>query len=468
MTELIVTSPFSGETLKTLSMNTADQANEMLITAFNLHTERKLWPALFSRIEILEKTAALMTERKRELIELAVKEGGKPWKDTEIEMDRAISGVKLAIESATHVLKGDQVLMGQTKASAGRIAFSVREPIGVVFAISAFNHPINLIIHQVIPAVITGCPVLIKPSILTPLSCLAIVNILKEAGLPNGWVQVLLCDNPLAEKIVTDSRVSYLSFIGSAKVGWYLRSKVAAGTRVALEHGGAAPVIIAEDADLDHAIPLLAKGGFYHAGQVCVSVQRVFVHNSLMQAVAEKLSKLADAQVVGDSLFPETDVGPLITAEEVKRVASWVDQAVEEGAKLKAGGKKLAHNCYAPTVLLDPSPEVMLSKYEIFGPVISLYSFCDRFDAIERANSLPLAFQAAVFTKNIDVMLDTAHRLDATTVMVNDHTAFRVDWMPFGGRKKSGLSVGGVSYTMHDMTQEKLIVINSPVLMPST
>jgi acyl-CoA reductase-like NAD-dependent aldehyde dehydrogenase len=342
------------------------------------------------------------------------------------------------------------------------MAYTRREPIGVVAAVSAFNHPFNLIVHQVIPAVATGCPVIVKPATTTPLSCFNLVNCLNEAGLPEEWCRILMSGREVAEKLVTDSRVAFFSFIGSARVGWGLRSKLAPGTRCTLEHGGAAPVIMDADADVEDALPLLAKGGFYHAGQVCVSVQRVFAHESIVDAVAGGLADLAKKLVVGDPTDAATEVGPLILEREVDRVAEWVEEAKSAGAKVLTGGKKIGSTCYAPTVLLNPPDDVKVSREEIFGPVVCVYAFKDRLEAIERANKIPYSFQAAVFTKNIDTALDSAKRLNAAAVMVNDHTAFRVDWMPFAGRKASGLGVGGILPTMLEMTEEKMIVFRSP------
>jgi acyl-CoA reductase-like NAD-dependent aldehyde dehydrogenase len=275
----------------------------------------------------------------------------------------------------------------------------------------------------------------------------------------------MIIDNEVAEQLVTDKRVNYLSFIGSAKVGWSLKSKLAPGTRCALEHGGAAPVIVEPDADFKEMIPALVKGGFYHAGQVCVSVQKVFAHETIAQALADAVTTSAKGLQVGDPLDKNTEVGPLISKKEVERVADWVKEAEAGGAKLLCGGKKISDTCYAPTVLWNPSRDAKVSTEEIFGPVVCIYPYRDRDEAIQEANRLDYHFQAAVFTKNLDVALDTVQKLNATAVMVNDHTAFRVDWMPFGGRDASGEGMGGIPYTMHEMTREKLMVIKSKMLM---
>ena len=390
-------------------------------------------------------------------------EGGKPYADSKVEVHRAINGLKLAIEHIPQI-KGEQIPMGHTASSANRLAFTQREPIGVVSSISAFNHPLNLIVHQTVPAIAVGAPVIIKPAQTTPLSCLKFVEILKEAGLPDGWCQTLVVENEAAEKLVIDERVNFFSFIGSANVGWMLRSKLSPGTRCALEHGGAAPVIVDRSASIDAVVDSVLKGGFYHAGQVCVSVQRVYVHESACDELATKLADKARDLIVGDPLNPETEVGPLILPREVDRVAQWVEQARESGAKVLCGGRKLSDTCYSPTVLLNPDENAIVSQREIFGPVVCIYSYTEKTDAIARANSLPYAFQASIYTNDLTDALDTSNKLNATAVMVNDHTAFRVDWMPFGGRDASGLGMGGIQYSMHEMTREKMLVIKSSVI----
>ena len=349
--------------------------------------------------------------------------------------------------------------MNLNAASGNRIAFTRREPIGVVVAVSAFNHPFNLIVHQVAPAVAAGCPFVVKPADDTPLSCYRFVEILHEAGLPKAWGQALLTENTeIATGLVTDPRVGFFSFIGSARVGWMLRSRLAPGTRCALEHGGAAPVIVAPDADLDRALPALAKGGFYHAGQVCVSVQRVFAHRSIVGRLTQGLAQLAERLRVGDPTLPETEVGPLIRQTEVERVGEWVKEAVAGGATALCGGRMLSSSCYSPTVLLEPPATCRVSTEEIFGPVVCVYAYDGLDEAIARANALPVAFHAAVFTRDYATAMRTYSRLDASAVMINDHTAFRVDWMPFAGLRQSGLGIGGIPYTFHDMQIEKMFV----------
>lgn len=458
--ELEIFSPFDQKLIKTLPLQDSNELEKALAIAHNLYKNRSLWIPAWKRVEILEKTAQLLEGRIDLLTKLATSEGGKPYMDSKVEVLRAINGVKLATEEIGRI-KGEQISMGHTPSSANRMAFTVREPIGVVVSISAFNHPLNLIVHQTATAIAAGCPVIVKPALTTPLSCIAFVDILKEAGLPKDWCQVLICKDEVAEQLAIDARVNYLSFIGSAKVGWHLRSKLSPGTRCALEHGGVAPVIVEPDANIEEMIPAIVKGGFYHAGQVCVSVQRIFIHASIFTEVAEKISVHAKKLITGDPIDPKTEVGPLILPKEVERIEQWVDEAIENGAQLLCGGKRISNTCYEPTVLLNPPPKAKVSTQEIFGPVVCLYSYNDINEAIEIANSLPFAFQAAVFTNKLDTAFEAVNKLNASAVMVNDHTAFRVDWMPFGGRDSSGIGIGGIPYSIHEMTREKLMVFKS-------
>ncbi len=461
--QLEVFSPYDRSLIETLPFMDEGQIENALSTAYTLFSDQSKWLPAHKRIAILEKVRDIMEGKVEALTKSAAGEGGKPYKDSKVEVLRAINGVKIATEEIPQLM-GEQIPMGITESSVNRLAFTMREPIGVVVSISAFNHPLNLLIHQTITAFAAGCPVIIKPAGTTPLSCKALMEILEEAGVPEGWVQMVLCSNELAEKLATDKRVNYLSFIGSERVGWYLKSKLAPGTRCALEHGGTAPVIVEADADHEDMLPLLVKGGFYHAGQVCVSVQKVYAHKDIAKKLATDMAEEAKKLKVGDPLKEDTEVGPLIRPEEVDRVEEWVKEAVDAGAELLCGGKRISDTCYAPTVLFNPPEDAKVSTQEIFGPVVCVYAYEDREKAIKQANRLEYHFQAAVFTKDIDVALDTVRKLNATAVMVNDQTAFRVDWMPFGGRDASGEGLGGIPYSMHEMTREKLMVFRSKLL----
>ncbi len=458
-----VRSPFDDALIETLLHTTEAAALDALEAAYRRHMDRDGWLDVPRRIEILERFASLIEGQADALTRQAAREGGKPLKDSVIEIERAIDGVKVAIAEISR-LHGTEIAMGQTASSVHRFAHTYREPRGVVLAISAFNHPFNLIIHQVITAVAAGCPVLIKPALTTPMSCKSVIELLAEAGLPDGWAQLLLCEDSVTEKLVGDSRVSYLTFIGSARVGWYLRSKLASGAACSLEHGGVAPVIVDATADIEASIPLLTRGAFYHAGQVCVSVQRIYLQRSIAESFTSAFLEAVGHLKTGDPLDAATDVGPLIRTREVERVASWVEEAIEGGAELLCGGEKLSETMYAPTVLLNPPEDARVSQEEIFGPVVALYTYDDIDEAIARANAPDLFFQASIFTRDLDTALSASRRLNGMAVMVNDHSAFRVDWMPFGGHRQSGLGLGGIGHTMRDMTLERMVVFRSAAL----
>lgn len=461
---ITVWAPYDGAEIATVAVSDLATVETALETASRLFKDRDGWLSAEKRIDVLEKTARIMGERFEFLALEAAREGGKPLPDSRVEVARAIDGVKLCIEGL-RTQHGVEIPMRLNASSLNRLAMTTHEPIGVVVAVSAFNHPLNLIVHQVAPAVATGCPCIVKPAEVTPLSCIRFVEILREAGLPEEWCQVTVTGGrEVSQKLVTDERVGFFSFIGSAKVGWMLRSNLAPGTRCALEHGGAAPVIVAPDAALDTVLPHLAKGGFYHAGQVCVSVQRIFAHESIARSVAEGIAGLAAKMPVGDPILATTEIGPLIRTKECDRVAQWVREAVDGGADTVLGGAKISHSCHEATVLYEPPADAKVSQQEIFGPVVCVYPYGDIDEAIARANELPFAFQSAVCTQDIDVAMRCFRRLNASAVMVNDHTAFRVDWMPFAGLRHSGYNVGGIHHTMHDMQIEKMLVIRSPEL----
>ena len=458
MEELQVWAAYDQAPMEKLKMVDKAQAESAMEQAATLFRDRAHWIPTPQRIAILERAAQMVVEQREDLALTAAREGGKPLRDSLVEIDRGVEGIKVAVRELCQ-LHGTEIPMGFTSSSLGRMAYTRREPRGVVLAISAFNHPFNLIVHQVVPAVAAGCPVLVKPALTTPLSCRNLLDILYRAGLPQQWCQMMICDTPVAASLATDRRMSFLTFIGSAAVGWHLRSQLPPGAHCVLEHGGAAPAIIDKSCDLQKAVPLLVKGGYYHAGQVCVSVQRIIAHQDIVRELARQMTVAVKALVVGDPALEQTEVGPLILPQEVDRVHSWVERAVVGGAQLLCGGEKISATCYAPTLLLNPPLDSEVSTREIFGPVACLYSYQSLDEAIALANSVEYDFQASVFSRDLPVALEAIDKLQARAVMVNDHTAFRVDWMPFGGHRQSGLGTGGIGHTLRDMTVEKMFVI---------
>jgi acyl-CoA reductase-like NAD-dependent aldehyde dehydrogenase len=456
---LTVYQAFDRAIITELPTDDAAALDRKLDIAAKAFADRDGWLPAYQRMAILRKASELLHDNRDRFAMTIAREGGKPLADAIVEVTRAIDGLINAADEIRN-FGGKEIPMGLTAASLNRLAFTTKEPIGVVAAISAFNHPLNLIVHQIAPAIAVGCPVIVKPAATTPISCLEIVKLLWDAGLDERWCQTFVTDdNALAESFATDPRVAFLSFIGSAKVGWYLKSKLPPGTRCALEHGGAAPVIVDRSADVAAVVSPIVKGGYYHAGQVCVSVQRIFVHEDILEPFTQNLAAAVEALRVGDPTLKQTEVGPLILPRETERVANWIREAVDAGTK-QLGGGRLSETTLLPSVLLNPPADAKVSQLEVFGPLTCVYGYRNLDDAIQSANSLPYAFQSSVFSSDIAVALRAAKRLDAATVLINDHTAFRTDWMPFAGRRQSGYGVGGIPWTMQEMADDKMVVLN--------
>ncbi len=458
-TQLIeVVNPYDRTRICEVEALSWDALDAALDEAAHLHKANNHPLSVRERCALLLQVANRIEDEKEDYARLMAREGGKPYSDSMVEVERAIDGIRYTAEHTPAFMEGEVVPMRRTAKGEGKLARTVREPIGPVLAYSAFNHPLNLIVHQIVPAIAAGCPVLVKPAKATPLTCFKLVEALHEAGLPEAWCKAFVCDREARDKLVRDARVAHFSFIGSADVGWKLRSQLAAGTRCSLEHGGSAPVILLPDADMDAAIAPLVKGAMYHAGQVCVSVQRVYVPWAEAANVARALAEAVDELRVSNPEKASTDVGPLINPGEVERISDWVDEAVHAGAKLIKGGKALGETQYEPTVLLDAPDDAKVTRDELFGPVVCVYGYDDVEDAVTRANATPWAFQAAVWGRNEAEVNKVVRGLDAATVMVNDMPTFRVDWMPFGGRRHSGLGLGGIPYELEANTCHKLVI----------
>ena len=457
--DLEVRAPFSGDLVARVALLGSSELEQALGQAFALANQDGALPPAHERARHLRRVAELIAERAESLARIIATEGGKPLLDARVEVARAAGTFTLCAEESVRVA-GREIPMGGAASSVGKMAFSTREPLGVVVAYSAFNHPLNLLAHQVGPAYAAGCPVLIKPAPATPISCMTLVALMREAGIGESWVVPIPCSNELAGEFVSDARISLFSFIGSAHVGWALRSKLAPGTRCLLEHGGAAPVLVDQGANIKDAARGLLKGGFYHAGQVCVSAQRVFVHRRVRDELIDSLMEGARNLKVGDPLDESVEVGPLIRAREIERINSWAEEADRAGGEIICGGRALGNQCYSPTIIVDPPQDTKVIAQEVCGPVLSVVGAKTLHDAVGMANQRPWSFQAAVFTSDINHALHVAAKLNASAVMINDHSAFRVDWMPFGGYEQSGLGMGGVDNAVRDMTREKLIVFN--------
>lgn len=414
----------------------------------------------FERSAILKKVASILKSKEEFLSKVISAEGGKPLKDAKAETTRAIATIELCAEETLR-LHGEVIPMERTPAGKDHIAFTVRDPIGPVLAISAFNHPLNLIAHQVGTAIGAGCAVVLKPASQTPVSAWFLNEAFKEAGLPEGILRVLNAEVSLVEKLVASDIFGFVSFIGSAKVGWEMRKKIANGVRIALEHGGQAPAIVREDADLDLAIPALIKSSYYHAGQVCISTQGIFVHEKIYQTFVSRFKEAATKLVVGSAMNENTDIGPLIRPSEVVRLQKGIDEAIKRGAKVILGNEVSGSSkqYLSATILTDAPRDSSIMKDEAFGPVVCINSYSDEQELLNYLNDKPYIFEASLFTKDISRAMRIATEIATMTFVINNHNAFRVDQMPFGGHKESGLGMGGVKYAMEEQTRMKQIII---------
>ncbi len=416
--------------------------------------------AAHQRAEWLKNVASNLRKDLESVARLIALEGGKPLKDARIEAARAAQTFDLCAEETLR--RGGEVIpLERTAAGAGHLAFTLHEPIGPVLALSAFNHPMNLLAHQVGTALAAGCAVAFKPSSSTPFCAEWLADTLTVCGVPADVAILFHADSKDSEKLATDATFQFVSFIGSARVGWELRRRIAPGTRISMEHGGQAPAIVWDDADVAAAVKALVKGGYYHAGQVCISTQKVFVHEKIYPLFTAAFTEAVRKLKVGDATEEDTDVGPLITADEKKRVTEWIAQAVKKGAKVNFQSANLGGNFVQATVLSDVPTDARVWQEEVFGPVVCLNSFTDIREVYAALAENPYHFEAAVFTTSLARSLEAIRELAAMTVVVNNHTAVRVDEMPFGGHRLAGLGLGGVRWAVEEQSRLKQVLINS-------
>jgi acyl-CoA reductase-like NAD-dependent aldehyde dehydrogenase len=409
------------------------------------------------RAAILDRVAAQLTERSEEAARTISAEAGKPMKAARIEAARAVSTYTMAAVEARK-LAGEVVPMDASPAGVGKLALTLRQPIGVVAAISPFNFPLNLVAHKIAPALAAGCAVVAKPASQTPLSALFLAELEAEAGLPAGWLNVVCGgSSDIGDVLVADERVKLISFTGSVPVGWGIRER-ASRKRVNLELGNATPVIVAADADLDEASTRLAANAFSFAGQSCISVQRIYVERSAYDDFLGRFLAKVEALRVGDPADDETDVGPLISQKDRDRILDWIEEAKTRGAQVLTGGD-LDDGLLRPTVIADAPAEAKVSCEEVFGPLCTVTPYDSLEHAIELANGTRFGLQAGVFTSDVKVALQAAKALEFGGVTVNEAPTFRADQMPYGGVKDSGNTREGPAYAVREMTEERLVVL---------
>ena len=413
--------------------------------------------AAHERAAILDRVAAALAERHDELARTISAEAGKPMKAARVEAQRAVSTFTMAAVEARK-LAGDVVPMDASPAGAGKLAFTLRLPIGIVGAISPFNFPLNLVAHKVAPALAAGCAVVLKPASQTPLSALLLAELATEAGLRAGWLNVVCGPaSAIGDVLVEDERVRMISFTGSAGVGWGLRER-AARKKVSLELGNATPVIVAADADLEDAAARLAGNAFSFAGQSCISVQRIYIERVVYDAFLALFLPLVESLKVGDPADEDTDVGPLIAQSERDRVLSWIDEARAGGADVLAGGE-LEGELLRPTVIASAPPAAKVVSEEVFGPVCTVAPYDTFEEAIALANGTRYGLQAGIFTRAVGDALRAARELEFGGVTVNEAPTFRADQMPYGGVKDSGNTREGPAYAVREMTEERVVVL---------
>jgi acyl-CoA reductase-like NAD-dependent aldehyde dehydrogenase len=450
-----VRSPFSGDVVGCVAKAGADETRRAVDAAARAF-ESPL-PA-HERAAILDRVAGLLRERHEDMAQTICAEAGKPIKTARVEASRAVSTYTFAAVEARK-LAGDVVPMEASEAGEGKLAFTLRRPVGIVGAISPFNFPCNLVAHKLAPALAAGCPVVLKPASQTPLSALLLAELEQEAGLPGGWLNVLVgASGEIGDVLVGDPRVRMITFTGSSGVGWGIAER-AAQKRVRLELGNSTPVVVAADADLELAATKLAANAFSFAGQSCISVQRIYVERPALDGFLERFVPKVDALVVGDPADEATDVGPVIDEDSRKRIADWVDEAQAAGAKLLAGSTDAEP--LGPIVLAEAPETARVVCDEVFGPVCVVNSVDSLADAYERANGTEYGLQAGIFTGSIATALAAAEALDFGGVTVNEAPTFRADQMPYGGVKGSGNTKEGPAYTIREMTEERLVVLQA-------
>lgn len=451
-----VKSPFDDGVVAEIGVPTGADVEEAAATAAETFKTSQHLP-IHVRSEALDHISRRLSETIDENAQLIAREGGKPLKWATIEATRAVSTFRWASEVIRH---GDDELMRlDTEAALGsRIGLLRRFPVGPVLGITPFNFPLNLVAHKVAPALAVGAPIVVKPASSTPIGSLRLAELFAETDLPKGMYQVLPVRSKVADAMARDDRYRKISFTGSAAIGWYLKN-LDPKKKVTLELGGNAGVIVHSDADLDHAAARIAFGGYYQAGQSCISVQRVLVASEVYEEFATRLVKQVESLKVGDPMDPTVDVGPVIDRSEVTRIGEWVAEAVSQGAEVLTGGTGDGP-FFQPTLLSHVSPEMKVCKEEVFGPVVTISPYQTFEEALASVNDSKYGLQAGVFTNDINRAFEAHRTLEVGGVIVNDVSAFRADQMPYGGSKDSGFGREGLRFAMEEMTEQRIMVLS--------
>jgi acyl-CoA reductase-like NAD-dependent aldehyde dehydrogenase len=451
-----IRSPFSGEVCAEYSLAGEEEVEAAIVSSLNAARKMRSLPS-YRRAEILTALRGGLQSRKEQFARTIALEAGKPIRDARVEVDRAINVLTLSAEEAKR-MHGETMPLDLMPGSEGRYALTRRFPVGPVVGITPYNFPLNLGMHKVAPALAAGNAIIWKPSRLTPGAAFLFAELASESGLPPGALNVITPPDFLSEKMVTDPRIRMLSFTGSAEVGWMLRAK-AGSKKVALELGGDAAVIVGADADLGYAVQRCVVGGFSYAGQVCISVQRILIEEPVYGAFLERFVSAARSLRVGDPLDEQTQMGPMVSEKEAARVEAWIAEAVENGAEILTGGERQGL-LFEPTVLTKVPKSVNLSCREAFGPVVLVEPFRTWQAAMEEVNRSRYGLQCGIFTGSLERAFEAFQTIEVGGLVVNDVPTYRMDSMPYGGVKESGLGREGVRYAIEEMTEIRLMALN--------
>jgi acyl-CoA reductase-like NAD-dependent aldehyde dehydrogenase len=451
-----VLSPYDHSVVGTAYRASAAYAEKAVLAAQRAFATTKKMGA-FERQSILRAISEGIRVKHEEFSRLMALEAGKPLKAARAEVDRAVFTFAVAAEEATRI-GGEWLPLDWQASTAGRGAIVRLFALGPILAITPFNFPLNLVAHKVAPAIAAGCTTVLKPAPQTPLCSLLLAEIVAGSGLPAGALNVLPLANPDAERLVSDDRLRMLTFTGSGAVGWALKQK-SGKKKFALELGGNAGVIVHSDADVEYASSRCVVGGFSYAGQSCISVQRIYVQRAVEERFTAPLLDGVKKLKTGDPLDDTTDVGPMISEDAARRVESWIEEAVAGGAKILAGGKRRG-SMVEPTVLTQTRPEMQVNCQEVFGPVVIIEPYDDFSDAIRRVNDSPYGLQAGVFTRDAKLLFTAFEDLEVGGVIAGDMSSFRIDHMPYGGIKESGMGREGLRYAIEEMTEPRILVLN--------
>lgn len=451
-----VVNKYSQAVYATVNKAGEKEVERAIESAQHAYKHKQLAP--YERYKILRRVSELLLENKEELAQVITNEAGKPLKQARNEIERSSQTFEVASEEAKRVT-GEQVPVESAPGSENRLAFTIRVPVGVVGAISPFNFPLNLVAHKVAPAIAAGNAVVLKPASTTPITALRLAEMFEKAGLPKGLFNVVVgSGSTVGSQMMEDSRINLYTFTGSAKVGLKLKQNTGLN-KLILELGNNSPVIIDKEADVQKAAKTTAQKSFSFAGQVCISVQRIYVHEEVREEFQQRFVEAIKELKVGDPQDPNTDVGPMISEEEAKRAEEWVQEAVDNGAKVVAGDRRKGV-VFQPTVVTNVTKDMRVVCDEIFAPVVSLISYSDLDACIDEVNESPYGLQGGIFTKNLDTAFYAAKKVEVGGLMINDASQYRVDLMPYGGVKDSGWGKEGPKYSINEMTEERLIVLN--------